>query len=302
MLIKSFQKAEKVLNAIGVKYYTEHDYGKQGTDTRHEFAVPLFTYVKLPFTPLEWCALCMKDGMFYVGGCCATCSAIQDIISHCFRFDSGLISIKKLSEIAELWILHEEDGEIQFGKTPKKTLFKGFKLGVLDPWQKMALIWHVVKDYYRQEIPSGFGDHIREEDKAISLLSTTLSRLSIARMFDNMGESAFVGGNTGQKDTNHLIALSKVVPALKILNKQIKKLAPKDFEGFALMDKLGGPECIAHNSMGLCIYKTREEIDSILDLWGKQENEFEEQAINIDERIGIRKVKITLKNGLEFTD
>jgi hypothetical protein len=304
MLVKTFKKACQLLRILKIEYGQEHDYGKQGTDKRHKFDIELFSNIKLPFSPLEWCQLCMKDGFHYMGGCCGTCSAIQDIVEQSFRFESGWISVHHLAEIAGLWESHGEDGKVIFSKEPKKLYLKAFKAGFLTPWEKMALIWHIIKDYQNPRVPDGFGDHMQPADAAVSLLGRALQHLSIARSFDSAEQNKLEGAGS-QKEAQYLITLSRVIPALHTLNEQITELAPPPFEGFALIEKKAKfrPEAICSNGMGLCIYRTQEEVDKTLAIWRENEAKYEETTAHkgkVDDRIGVCKVRITLEKGLEF--
>jgi hypothetical protein len=311
MNVSSFEHACKLLRLLRVEYNTDYDYGKQGTEKRHQFDVPCFTRVRLPLSPLEWCQVCMRDGWHYAGGCCATCSAIQDILSHAFRFGSGWIDMQELGDMAQLWEEHGEGDQIvKFSEEPDEFHHKAFVDSRLDPWEKIALVWHIAKNFYEPRVPGAYGDHLRELDKAVSLLGSSLHALSIHRMFDQNEIHTLEGqkvleGQKSQDQASWLIILSRILPALKTLNEQIDQLGPPPMEGWALIDLEKGPDAVASNGLGLCLYRTEEEVEHLLQLWREQEGQREEKTERkgkIDDRIRVRRVRVTREKGIEFLD
>lgn len=307
MIVSSFEHACQLLRLLRVEYNRDYDYGKQGTEKRHQFDVPCFTRVRLPFSPLEWCQCCMSDGWHYVGGCCATCSAIQDILSHAFRFHTGWLDIQELSELAELWTTHGEGDQIvKFSEEPDEFHHKAFVDSRLDPWEKIALVWHITKNFYQPKVPSAYGDHLNELDQAVSLLGSALHTLSFHHIFDRSFEGRpTIVGEESQEQASELIVLSRILPALKTLNEQIDQLGPPPMEGWALVDLEKGPDAVAHNGLGLCVYRTEEEVEHLLQLWREQEGQREEKTERggkIDDRIKVRRVRVTREKGIEFLD
>lgn len=304
----SFEKAVEYLGRLGVEFHQDYDYGKQGTETRHRFNVPVFRNFHLPFTADEWCDLCMHEGDFYIGGCCGTTSAAQDILNHVFR-EGGWVNGKELTEVADLLANHDENPDSPY-------LFSALaepldaavqhaweRWTEIDPWEKLAVIWHIVRGYISPEVPRAKGAHLSPLDAAISTAAEGLRYLSYARAFK--WDEDEDGKPDSQAKARRKLTLAKLLPALKVINEQIESLDPGPFEGFALIDKEKGPDAIAENGMGLCLYETQAQVDDILNLWREQEQEYEERRERIkpvDERIGVRRVRVTKENGVEFLD
>lgn len=305
-LAVSFAERVKMLGKLGVEFHQEYDYGKQGTEERHQFDVPLFTNVHLPFTPQDWVSLCMNEGEMYIGGCCGTTSAMQDIVDYTFRFSSGWFECRKLAELAELAKGHDEDktSAYLFSRL-KKPLSDAVEDAAradsdLTPWQRMALIWHVVDGHYRLEVPSA---HLPERrhtgDADLSIAASGLEILSYGRMWSHNEPPS------PQLRPLMALTLARLLPAVTRTLEKLKELYEGPFDGLALIDKNRGPDEIAENGRGYCIFSTRAEVDELLGIWREQEQAFEERSTRttkIDERIGVRPVRITLEKGIEFLD
>lgn len=60
-------------------------------------------------------------------------------------------------------------------------------------------------------------------------------------------------------------------------------------------------EQIAHNSFGLCVFKSKKEADDLLKLWAKQAKEYEDlDNVPVKDQYSIKKVRVSSKNGTEF--
>jgi hypothetical protein len=312
-----FDKRVAMLAALGAEVTFEEEY-RPRDPPRSPHPLKLFKSVKLPLTAREWCELFMSDGAFYMGGCCGTMSALQDEICHNIRMDSGWFSIEKLAEIAETMIQHdcgEDDyAEVRFAKIPKSKslgdLVATFQAALegpertsgnmIDAWQIMALIWHITKDHYGPKIPQAYGDHMSELEKATSLLARGFQSLSYEHLFRGAvpGEDL---GSLSQHKVGRAMTLYRLFPAWKEMNEKIGELNLGPLEGFALIDKEKGPEEVCINGRGYCIFETQAEVDALMALWRQQDKEYEVQDRQpIDERIGVRRVRVTAEKGIEF--
>jgi hypothetical protein len=305
----TFDEAAGHLTRLKIKSYRDYDYGKQETDERHRFQVNVFTGFMIPFTAEEWCAIAMRESGHYIGGCCGTTSAAQDYVNAAFR-DSGYISGKDLSELAHLLANHDEPvGAFCTFNEPKEPIGGLVEKAVkkwkkIDPWSKIALLWHVTKDFIGPEVPRAYGKHISELEIAMSTVENMLKYLSYERVF-KWGRDRDNEELNSQGKAQRALLMAKLLPSLKVVYEQIGSLDVGPFEGFALIDKKQGPDAVARNGNGPCIFSTREEVDHLLKLWREQETQYEEKTERtgkIDDHIGVRRVRVTTEKGLEFLD
>lgn len=302
----TFETAIAHLTTLGVEYHQDYDYGKQGTAERHPFDVPVLTNVLLPFSAEEWCSLCMTDGDQYMGGCCGTLSAAQDHISYAFRFGSGWIDGGDYHEMADLLANHDEmESAFMFSKLPKDDDAIAAMVGEakkqwdeISPWQKMAVIYAAVRPYLRPRAAKGVGKHLTPLEGAISTSGRMLQSLSYERVFRSEAD-------TSQSRAMRTLVLARLIPSFKIVYEQIASLYEGPLEGFALIDVEAGIDVVVDNRLGSCIYATREEVEEILRITREQEKHYEERNARmkpVDERLGVRRVRVTLEKGLEFLD
>jgi hypothetical protein len=309
-----FDRRVGMLAALGAEVTFEEEYRPE-EPPRSPHPLKLFKSVKLPLTAREWCELFMSDGAFYMGGCCGTMGWLQDQICHTIRMDSGWFSIEKLSEIAETMIQHDcegedDDVEVRFAKIPKsKSLgdlvvtFKAALEGrskdqMINAWQIMALVWHITKDFYAPKVPETLG-HLPEPERSIRILSDSFQRLSWEHLFQAVGTPDTTP--TSQTKTNRAMALYKMLPAWKTMAEKMGELDLGPVEGVALIDKEAGPDEVCSNGRGYCIFETQAEVDDLLNLWRQQDKEYEvKKRKPIDERIGVRRVRVSAEKGIEF--
>ena len=313
-----FEQRVRMLETLGVEYRSEQEWRPQ-EPPRSPHPIKVFKSVKLPLRPAEWCGLFMSDGPFYVGGCCGSMSHLQDQICHKIRMESGWFSIEEISEIAEIMIEHDGDensdnqDELTFTHLPEgKSLgdmvaeFKGVledekrsDTFLMDPWMLMSLVWHITKDHYGPGVPAAYGEHVSELEKSVSILSRGLEAISWSTLFRNEEHRA----PESQTKANRSMLLYRMLPAWKTLNEKISELDLGSVEGFALIQKEAGPDAICTNGHGYCVYESQKAIDEVLDLWRRQDEEYEVQDRKpIDERIGVRRVRISAEKGIEFLD
>lgn len=295
----SFETRVAILSRLGIEFSQLDEY--RGKVSRKPVGIEVFHSVLLPLEPIEWLSLCMKMGINYVGGCCGAMSALQDQIEHIFRFDSGWASGRDLSEMAQVIIEHDDfDGKVPWGKLPEpiEEFAAGIKLDELDVWSKIALCWHLVEGYYSAEVPQGHSPKCSEVQQAIAVLGDALYYLSTCDFFKNSE------GPPSQEKTNRAVILSRILPALRVLNSNIDELDLGSIEGFALVDTDKGPDVVASNGFGYCVYTTQEETRELLKTWIREAEEYQEdeRRKNSYKRIQIRPVRVTKERGIEFTD
>jgi hypothetical protein len=316
--MSEFNARVKMLEALGVEYRVEHEYRGEPPD-RTDYPLEIFRSVKLPLTYAEWASLYMRDGQFYMGGCCGSMSALQDVVCHQIRTDSGWFDIRTLGDIAIRMIEHDGDEgtddekELSFSHLPQGVALGDFVRqyaedikaatrtddALLDPWMLMQVVWHITKDFFSPEVPAAYGDHMSDLDKAVSTLGRSLEYLSMERVFRWDKEK------TSQDKAGRSFLLYRMLPALKVLNENIDGLDLGPLEGWALIEKEKGPEAICRNGYGMCIYDSKEKIDEVLNLWRRDDAEHKDPFPDrkpIDERIGVRRVRVSKEKGIEFLD
>ncbi len=303
---EDFKKNCETLSSLGIEFLQPHEYrGKPGS-MRQPHVLPFFSYVRLPLTAEEWCGLCMKEGNYYIGGCCGSSSAAQDIINEIFRFQSGLAEIRQLAEIAEFMIEHDEGSDT-------RNFQDGGDLagwGSLDPWKKIAVIWHLVKDHWVQDLPDIPRNknikRLKKKDRKISeveqasrVLRLGLQNIAFCELFNQDDE------DKARSAAVKLTWLHKTIPALKVVWKGISLLKPKPFNGFAIVKKDDGQ--VAENGLGPCIYREEKAARKILNMWKENEKEHQDRSesnppLEIDSLFMIERIKVSVRNGMEFPD
>ena len=306
--MSTFNERIQMLKSLGVEYGTEYEYRGEGEE-RKEYRLDFFTSVRLPLTAAEWCSLCMSGGENYIGGCCGQSSATQDILNHIFRHDSGFPPIRDLAELVDMLNAHDPiTGRIPFDSLDKlddplprlvERAGEPQNWEKLSPWDKIALVWHIVKDCWRPQVPAASGPHRTELDDAVSVLSRGMQAISWERLFRGNKDVS------SQAIAQRALLLAKLLPAWETMNRRITELDLGGFDGWALIDKRQGPDEIAMNAMGYCIFATREECDNLLKLWRETEVKYKGRKppdSPIDEIIGIRRVRVSPEKGAEFLD
>lgn len=299
-----FQQRKDLLASLGMtvtqssEYRTDKETGK-----RDDFDVEIFTRVHLNFTPAEWCQLVMNEGEYYIGGCCGNMSALQDIIEYVFRFESGQITCRELENIAKYASNHDSFTNVPFDELPEplETFIPKMKVNwdTYGPWDKIACVWHIVKDYYGPEVPFAYHNKMSEVEKSVSVLADSLKAFSYDRLFrDKQAEP------TDQERALRAMFMNQLLPALEVLNKHVDELYYGPVEGFALIDLEKGPEEICKNSYGYCIYTTQEKVDEMMNLWRKNDAEYQDEGRrdrkSIDDRLIVRRVRVSKEKGIEF--
>lgn len=317
----SFDEAAKVLKRLHVQFRQDYEY-RGDCPNRARYNLPFFTSVRLPLSPLEWCAICMRDGCHYVGGCCSAESAVQDIMNSIFR-DSGWTTINEIAEIADTSIHHDD---LDATGVPN---FKHLGLlidvvelwGQFDPWHKIAVVWHLTKDNYVPKAPEASRGNSDGVEEAMTVLEGGLRHLNIHRLFERMDQHSEAAGideevrkqlehnrlqSASQGQTSKLLALYRILPALKTFTEKVNELNPGPLEGFALVHKELAGDVVAKNGHGYCVYANKKDANEIMELWRKDDAERkDERGSNwkpIDERIVVRKVRVSVEKGIEFLD
>ena len=289
---EKFEKATALLTDLGVPYIAKEEYNPPGQ-------LPILTAVTLPFTAEEWCSIASSDGDQYIGGCCTQTSLAQDIICDIFRQDMERTPIKRLENLADIMCGH--DGILEFPEVSFAGIdipveeavsqIQSGKIAFSEMWtlSKIALIWYIVKDVYDVEMPkSNRLEKSNSVDNAVWELGQQLFNISISDMFEKLGP-------VSQQNALKILRLYKLLPALKILNEKIDELYPGPMDGFAIWSN--ETNNFVENGNGPCIFNTKEECESLLDLL--ENRSVIEEKENIRNKLYIRPVSVSKEKGIE---
>ncbi len=302
----NFETAAKLLTEIGTEFNQESEYRGEGKE-RQEHKLPLFKSVKIPFTPAEWCATTMREGDHYLGGCCGNLSAVQDDWCGVHR-DGGWIQTETLSGLAE-GLLGTHDGFETWKEKPDEAvvLAKVDDFDNLSPWDKVELVWHLVREHYTPKVPEA--TWMKDPAKrSIRTLAQTFHRLDTHLLFRDLEKgdvevSNYTRQKGSQRKARQLELLYRLIPSLNELQNNIRSLNPGQFEGWALWDNEAN--AVARNGFGECFYEHREDVDELFNLWRKSDSEHTGERYGrrqkpIDEMLSIRQVRITVEEGVVF--
>jgi hypothetical protein len=258
----TLQERLSPLRELGVQFTHDYKYVGHGED-RHRVELPdAITSVFLPFSPEEWCGIAMREGEFYVGGCCGNTGAIQDEINGAFR-DSGWIAGGDLLTVG-LSALHHEGFEEFIEDGDQSYVAAVARWGDLDPWGRLGVIYRAVETVLKPrswEIPREMGDPVHE-------LESCLARLDWARMF---------GGNDdplrAQHTANIVLTRARALAPARLLLAELEK-SEDSFEGFALVKP--GTDTVLVNRMGACIYAERAEAEKWIEISSRRDEDEDE--------------------------
>ena len=306
-----FKTHLQYLNTLGVEFHLESEYRGEPGNGRERFDLDLISSVKPPIGPKEWVALCQNEGPLYVGGCCGNMSAVQDEMDYIFRFESGWFPMHRLERIADTMTHHDDEcfGRLEDGED-LETAVKNMAESIgkinqsddfcIDVWKLLGLVWEVARPFYspkRPHSPSRRTNPVRTElDDAVTVVRDGIQALAIHDLFSRNDEE------TAQGRTNRLMVLYRVLPALKTVWENVSELDPGNLDGLALVKK-DDRDTVLVNGYGLCVYQTPAEAQKVLDLWTREEEEYEEREPKPKvEDFELRSVRVSMQKGLEFID
>lgn len=253
--------ALKKLDAVKIVY----DYEYVGPpDKRERVELDRIESVQFGLSAEEWCALCMREGQYYMGACCGQTSAIQDIYNSIFR-DGGWASGQMIRELMECAARH--DGFEVYGKAaPEELLGLIRKWHKLDPITKIGVICQAVADKLKTNRMDQPNTGKQEPEDFIIVLEHSLRMLSFQNVFRDEKQK-----ESSQHHANQELLLARAVPAAKKFLAETVRVLSKPFEGVAIAKS--GTDEIQQNRLGLCIYKTKEEAEEVIGLWKKSRDE-----------------------------
>jgi hypothetical protein len=294
----------KALEARGVKIqYDEVWVGEpgKGKGRRPKPVLSKVRGVYLALTPEEWCRIAMRDGDMYMGGCCGTTSAMQDVVNGVFR-DSGYANANTLCELG-MYAKQHPDGFDGFNVKLSQADFdkQCRQWSKLDPWTKISLCWQAVKG----KVSAGSEgepivqenrpdlDEKREIDELYGALTTFRYKIFMPRE----KEDDPLKPPKGQSHANDVLTWAKMVPGTKRLLAKLEE----DFttwSGYAVVER-ARPEVVCHNGYGLCLFTKEADAEELVADWRK--NSRAGKGENTADKVRIRAVTVSVQKGLEFT-
>jgi hypothetical protein len=302
-----FETATLLLEKLGVKYSQDYEY--RGAPPRESVNIPLITSVNFQFTKIEWFEIASSDGTAYIGGCCGQTSAAQDLISKWFRFNPTSIPAEELEELAYIMKSHDDVEKINPDDPIHHITFAGLDRSAEDvveicapkwkqmwPLDRMALVWHIIKDVRKTKpVHTEKLKERSEVERAISTAHRTLQYFWFNSVLSNDEESSQVrSGDT--------MVMFHLIPSLKtIMDHMASEMYKGPFEGYALWNIADNH--VAKNGYGPCIFYTKEECDELISVWEKNQDLYNEtEKVNFRERLTIKRVRVSLENGLEVLE
>jgi hypothetical protein len=287
-------------NGVGITYET--NWVGDGDDRHQETDYDRVTSVFFNLSADEWCHLASREGEYYIGGCCGTSSAIQDIINGVFR-DGCSINGNEMYELGELAKSHP-DGFKEWGflgnMSEKEFAKRCADWADLDPWEKIGLCYQAVKGkirpYYSEPIvQKGRAD--LDEKREIDELYGCIHALHFASVFKSIEKMPGINDkDNGQEHGNDVLTLAKMLPGARRLVKQLEANFTT-WSGIAIVEK-DRPEVITHNGFGLCIYNTEEDAREVMSFWTRNNRDGEKTV----DHVRLRPVTISVQNGVVFND
>ncbi len=247
--------------------------------------------VNLNFTPEEWSRLVVRDGDEYIGGCCGTTGAMQDIICSVHR-DGGYIRHYELQELGFLGSSHDGHEWWSEELTEKKFQECMAKWDSLSLWDRIGLVFQICSP--KLSDGSTIRKKLHETDlvKDKHVLDAVRNGLTIMRWNDlfhrdppkDPAGEAF----EFQRHTNRQILISRIIPPARRLIEVLTALADQPFNCVCLVHQ-DKPDTLLENGYGLAIYKDEAQVNALFQ--GEQQVKF-----------NIRPCQISMEKGIVFTD
>jgi hypothetical protein len=278
---------EKLAKVGALVAYDEDWVGEPGSEGRHPVQNPkVIQRVLLPFTHADWWELTTQDGKDYIGPCCGTAGAMQDILCRVYRC-GGWIDSALFLELGAMGVSHVDGFEDWGKKLSEKGLQKALdKWPSLPSWDRIGILYRVLKDRLK---PGSI--HELWPAKADLTEKDVVRTLNHGFRVLNFQDIVQDERNTSEQHrANRLILLARVLPAMKTFMEALASYGA--FEGVAIVGT-ETPDRVVDNNRGLCIYKTVEGAQEVINIAAHRANRG---------AVKIRPVRVTVQDGLVFTD
>jgi len=327
--MRTFKQRREALDRLGWKVTVATEY--RGTPpNREQHDLDLFSHVRLPLTARDWVRLIVPDNAgppeaLIVDARGQDGEALYERSEYVgweegkeaqravlgWLLDGGGTSVADLVTVGELMRDHfgNDPEENSFADRSPEELAEVVELTArenrddLTAWGKIALLYHLVKDHYTPEVPEAQHANRTDLDAAFHTVGHMSWAFGVRDLF-----TAPVAET--QENATLLVRMARFIPALRTVHQRIDEIFCGPVEGWALVDLHAGPGEIAENGNGLCVFSTRAECERLMDLWRQMQHEYEDDVCTpprlrgtpVDQRIGIRPVRISLETGIEFLD
>ena len=300
MDVIDFPTAQAVLAKLDIEYTTAYEYRGTGLD-RKSHDLPIFERIKIPFTPEEWTQIAMREGSHYIGGCCGASSLMQDTICYWFR-EGGWAKIQDLSHLAAQQVEHDGKENSPFHEMPD--LLAKIEQGEIfgsqrSPWDVLAALWHITRNSYDPEKLVA-----AEHPRPFKIVERSCRALSWGHIFSERDEQGNPKPPGFEEKVERALILARFLPALKLLLEHASDLYYGPVDAFAVVMMEEGKNAICETRSGYAIFESEARINEMFDLWDRANSKYEEKdrGPQSRDRYRIRPVRVTLEDGIVFTD
>lgn len=270
--------------------------------------------VNVGWTPEQWMQVAQREGRHYLGGCCGSMSAVQDVVNSAFR-DGGVFDADAMAYVG--LGLRQHDGtdedapartDAQFmdaiglwkralAEIPKRD--KSERM-MIDPWFQFGVVFSAVEDKLSplgsaRSVATSRYPRDTDERYAMRKAANTLQYLEWEDFFD-------AGREDGQHDAQRLLNRSKVIEPLRTILAKLESDYTDDvFEGFAIVD--AGTDEIRATGRGPAIYAARDDAQSVVDVTNKslaRNEEVYDRDPKEQKDSEIVRVRVTVEKGVEI--
>lgn len=276
-----------VVRELGVEVGFETKWVGEPGNGRHEVELPhKVRGITLPFSAEDWVSIAQCEGQYYVGGCCANMSVLQDEVNGVFR-DGGYADGATLLKIGEAARGHEgfedfapvdDEGFEKLVERWRRSIayleeHSNEKLQI-DPWFKLAVAFNAVESKLSadsQVAPRERYPWENEEHVIVRQLANATYRMDWHDLF--RGAPRRGGGvddeEADEKDQHEALRRVYQARVLPLAEKVAKLLAELEwpFEGFAVVKE--GTDEVMGDHRGPCIYADRESAERTLERWAE---------------------------------
>ncbi len=231
--------------------------------------------MRAPWTAEEWFESVSKEGE-WLGPCCATISAMRDILLSAMR-EGGWLRTQDLARFVELADSHDGFAD-DLRKQPPE-----------NPLGRLVRAWDVAAPHASFQGESSRPVDLKNVNDAVWVISNAATSLSWATltMSENPDAEAKFHSQVGRAR-----ALARVIPALKTLSDRIRELDLGPVRGFAIVDGTTGEPF--QTVGGIAVYATREKCEQVLASWRQGDTHFGKREASVS----IRPCRASMDEGL----
>ena len=261
--------------------------GTPGVDRRWDFDTSQIESVTFNFTPEEWSRLVVCDGPEYIGPCCGTTGAMQDIICSVHRA-GGTIQCYEFKELGFLGASH--DGMEWWSEPFTKKSFheRVFDRDALSLWDRIGIAYQACSPFMRESSVSKSKPAPSDLESGEGVLNVVRNGLRLLwwdDLFRREGEGPKADADKFQSHANRQVLISRVIPAARKFVETLEGIAGQPIDAVCLVqhDNVDKP---LQNGYGLTVYR---DVEQVRVLFGTTE------------KMLIRPCRVSMEHGLEFT-